>query len=1061
MDALFQNKLERVVTCYKKMQREREAKENQRNLSHRRASVFFDKEQLSKLKIRFFSLPIQSRPEKYAKSLMNNFRKGDVLEWEHAFIILQTAARMFRVESNIVHLTVYPGIDLTICGDLHGQLPDLLTIFRLRGLPSANNWYVFNGDVVDRGEHGVECLLLILAFKIAFPRSVFVNRGNHETRSMNEKYGFADEVRAKYGRQNQDIFHEVFRTLPLATCIQGKAIVLHGGLFSRDGVTLGEISHIDRFTDPPTGMLNSLEDQVFEEILWSDPVKQQGRTVTSRGAGIGFGPDVTKDFLQRNNLHLLIRSHEVVSQGYQVSHDYRLITIFSASNYCGFYNNFGAVIAITENLIPTFVKYRADNIQALSGNQPSIDVVKQDVLKRLQERIVDSSDEMWRYYKRVARGSRVTRLEWVTGISSSLNLKNIYWLTLFPYLATAEVDGRVDYVNFVKRYQIQLASDVVRERWEDLLLGEVCERVYLNKRDISSAFAQFDTGRTSLIPFPQFIECLHLLDLGLTDDQLADLSRVFANAEDEVNYEEFLERFELMYTIIRGQHNTALVAQPEDTESGMRKLAKHLEENVSLNQALVTQNGADPQNVNLAQPVDTLLERFQLRDGQRSGVVSRDSFNEVMNDVGLSSSSREADHLFLSFLAAEEFSGDNLHPQFNYVAFHEAFQGFYITYTQEQQEKRARKEEEKLCRRLLREVSKMIPDVPGVTRLVAIGQVFLGDQYSLLSLEQSSGPEKARESADPSSSSSSDRVLSSPPPPPPPSSSSSSSSSSSVGEGISHQNPLMCNERISYEAFSEVCRKLLASSTTRKLRRIIVANQGSEAETISDDLLFRIAKFVDKEERGVIILSDLVTAFRFVEMKRWRKQVLKRITSEFFHNRYRLMRAFRCFEFDEPHGKIGQEGFKAGLRAINIILNKKALSDMQVERLHEALDTDGDGYIDYEEFLDFFRVYDIQKLELKRQQKMEAKMEAKMQESVKDKKKKIEEQSSNKKSQKSVKGGGGGEEEEKKKRGEGSEEGKGGSFDSPVKETLDLGPIRFRRGKEGKGRTLRAFDKKF
>jgi hypothetical protein len=48
------------------------------------------------------------------------------------------------------------------------------------------------------------------------------------------------------------------------------------------------------------------------------------------------------------------------------------------------------------------------------------------------------------------------------------------------------------------------------------------------------------------------------------------------------------------------------------------------------------------------------------------------------------------------------------------------------------------------------------------------------------------------------------------------------------------------------------------------------------------------------------------------------------------------MRAFRCFEFDEHHGKIGCEGFKAGLAAINVILNKKALSEMQIERLHEV-----------------------------------------------------------------------------------------------------------------------------
>ncbi len=275
---------------------------------------------------------------------------------------------------------------------------------------------------------------------------------------MNEKYGFADEVRAKYGRSSQDAFDELFRSLPLATIVQGKAIILHGGLFSRDGVTLDDVSRLNRFADPPTGLLNPTpEDQIFEEILWSDPVSTPGRSVTNRGAGIGFGPDVTHSFLQRNNLSLVIRSHEVVSQGYHVTHDYHLITVFSASNYCGFYNNFGAIIVLTENLIPMFVKYRADNIQSLASiTPPSTDSLKQNVIKRLQERIVDCSEDLWRHYKRIARGTNVTLMEWANGLSSALNLRSVLWLSLFPYLASAEKDGHVNYMNFLERYQIQV-----------------------------------------------------------------------------------------------------------------------------------------------------------------------------------------------------------------------------------------------------------------------------------------------------------------------------------------------------------------------------------------------------------------------------------------------------------------------------------------------------------------------------------------------------------------------------------------------------------------------------
>ena len=90
------------------------------------------------------------------------------------------------------------------------------------------------------------------------------------------------------------------------------------------------------------------------EILWSDPHPLSGRRPSQRGVGIAFGtfipttlhqhihrishtllgPDVSKAFLDDNNLDLLVRSHEVKNQGYEVTHEGRVITVFSAPNYC-------------------------------------------------------------------------------------------------------------------------------------------------------------------------------------------------------------------------------------------------------------------------------------------------------------------------------------------------------------------------------------------------------------------------------------------------------------------------------------------------------------------------------------------------------------------------------------------------------------------------------------------------------------------------------------------------------------------------------------------------------
>lgn len=63
---------------------------------------------------------------------------------------------------------------------------------------------------------------------------------------MNQMYGFNGEVKAKYTAQMADLFTEVYNWLPLAHCLNNRVLVMHGGLFSRDDVTLEEIRKINR-----------------------------------------------------------------------------------------------------------------------------------------------------------------------------------------------------------------------------------------------------------------------------------------------------------------------------------------------------------------------------------------------------------------------------------------------------------------------------------------------------------------------------------------------------------------------------------------------------------------------------------------------------------------------------------------------------------------------------------------------------------------------------------------------------------------------------------------------
>jgi diadenosine tetraphosphatase ApaH/serine/threonine PP2A family protein phosphatase len=104
------------------------------------------------------------------------------------------------------------------------------------------------------------------------------------------------------------LFSEVFQALPLAAVIDSRVLVVHGGLFQRDGVTLAELEAISRFREPP-------EEGLMSDLLWSDPQPFPGRGPSKRGVGQSFGPDVTARFLDANGLELLIRSHEVCVVG--------------------------------------------------------------------------------------------------------------------------------------------------------------------------------------------------------------------------------------------------------------------------------------------------------------------------------------------------------------------------------------------------------------------------------------------------------------------------------------------------------------------------------------------------------------------------------------------------------------------------------------------------------------------------------------------------------------------------------------------------------------------------
>lgn len=272
---------------------------------------------------------------------------------QYAYAMAVDFIELLEPLPSLVNLEVPPDQEITVCGDVHGQFYDLLNIFTINGLPSEDNPYLFNGDIVDRGSFSVEVVLMLVACKLAYPHHMHITRGNHETSEMNAMYGFKGEMLSKYDERLYQIFSEAFRLLPLAFVINNKAFVVHGGLSRRENVTLDDIRKIDRNKEPGSDVL-------MTDLLWSDPSPVPGLTPSKRGVACQFGPDITEAFLKTNNLSFVIRSHEMKEEGYEVEHDGKLITVFSAPNYCDEMGNRGAFIRLKGSvMVPKFHQFTA------------------------------------------------------------------------------------------------------------------------------------------------------------------------------------------------------------------------------------------------------------------------------------------------------------------------------------------------------------------------------------------------------------------------------------------------------------------------------------------------------------------------------------------------------------------------------------------------------------------------------------------------------------------------------------------------------------------------------
>lgn len=347
----------------------------------------------------FFSLPADAIEwtKQDVLNILQASLRGRRIDLPTIEALLKHATKHFQNNPKVVTLPkLQPKQQLTVVGDLHGSLTDLNTVLGLVGDPSADNRVLFNGDLADRGDHGIEVIAVVCALVLAFPDHVHVNRGNHEDLALSVAYGLATEMQHKYGtaafRRLRTFLDDFFRVLPLATIVEDDALIVHAGppppgmSLERVKQELEPLDILPSRTSRLAGQEGSEMDVLVESCLWSDPdvCEEDGTLVNydreeehlkpnmSRGAGFKFDGTIVKSLLEKENLSRLVRSHEPVHNGcarYTVCDEcdgYELFTVFSASRYPykqGF--NDGAILRLLPNGKHKIQRYATEDDEAI------------------------------------------------------------------------------------------------------------------------------------------------------------------------------------------------------------------------------------------------------------------------------------------------------------------------------------------------------------------------------------------------------------------------------------------------------------------------------------------------------------------------------------------------------------------------------------------------------------------------------------------------------------------------------------------------------------------------
>ena len=306
------------------------------------------------------------QPEAWLKDTKDDIGENFVFDIDQIASLTKQCMEIVASQPNILKVSA----PVKVFGDIHGQYIDLMNFFSKWGSPSEGpngdimtNDYLFLGDFVDRGNLSLETICLLMALKVKYPDQIHLIRGNHEDILINSGFGFQNECQGRLHDESENddslfaLINNFFEYLPFAAIIEDKILCVHGGI----GSNVKKLSDIEDIKRPfeVVHEAQTRDQKLAMDLLWSDPTDNDEefgiqpnlqRDSNNLGHIVKYGPDIVKKFLKDNNLSYIIRGHECVLDGFERFAGGLLLTVFSATDYCGRHGNAGAMIIINQHM---------------------------------------------------------------------------------------------------------------------------------------------------------------------------------------------------------------------------------------------------------------------------------------------------------------------------------------------------------------------------------------------------------------------------------------------------------------------------------------------------------------------------------------------------------------------------------------------------------------------------------------------------------------------------------------------------------------------------------------